>query len=162
MADPYHVQAVERAGHARRPRGLAGVHHRRDAGGPGAGERVGVELGGPLRLRPPEAHRHRPGGGIGTGEQRGGDVVVGKLFAPGDVQDPADLDTAGCGPPLGFVEGCRVCCLPPAPGADVMHRRGGDLRPPDVLARQLLGERVGAADQVVGGAQDREAAGTAR
>ena len=84
-------------------------------------------------------------------------MVVGQLLAPGDVQDPADLDAPGCGPALGLVEGLSVRSLAPAPGADVMDRRGRDLRPADALVGQLLGEGVGAADQVVGRAQHREA-----
>jgi hypothetical protein len=84
-------------------------------------------------------------------------VVDGKLLAPGDVQDPTDLDAPGCGPPLGLVERPCVRGLTPAPGADVMDGRGGDLGPADALAGQLLGEGVGARDQVVGRPQHREA-----
>jgi hypothetical protein len=38
----------------------------------------------------------------------------------------------------------------------VVDGRGGDLRPPDSLAGQLLGEGVGTRDQIVGRPQDRE------
>jgi hypothetical protein len=84
-------------------------------------------------------------------------VIVGQLLAPGDVDDPADLDAARRRPPLGLVEGCGVRRLAPAARADVMDRRGGDLRPANALARQFVGERVRAADQVIGRAEDSEA-----